>query len=215
MKATEATIGLLSLLLFAVAASAQNTPTPGLSETVGVPDPPKSPAVPPAGVSGPTLDQTLQWMSETAPQNPISPMGENPGLVTYVVPGSTCSKTGFELVSYTGTKAIPSFTDWMVVNLGGIDPASVIATGDDVAFSSSQAYTIALKMKNRFSFGWSAASVIKAYRQGKTLKIKTVEHRNSSLGFGTPEYSFRFANALKHAVKMCGGKSAPPTGQPF
>jgi hypothetical protein len=197
--------------------------TPGESETVGVtiamlPDPPKSAAEPPANITGPSFQQTLQWVSEAAPQNSSPETHDDWGTALYIVPGSTCSKTGFESVIYHKTKALPWGTDWIAVDLGGIDPTSVIATGSHVDFGSANPHIIHIAdhggtVFNPLVQGRSAASVIKAYRESKPFK--SVLLNNYSFKFGTPEYASRFANALKHAVEVCGGTSAPPAGQPF
>lgn len=213
------------LTLFAITSSAQQQ-TPGATELMGVtvqmlPDPPKSSATPPTNTTGPTFEQTIQWMTETAPQNSRGETSEDWGLAMYVVPGSTCSKTGFAFVSYVAKsgKAIPPYTDWISIDLSGIDPASVIPTGSRVALGSATPHIIEIA-EHKVALtplieGKSASDVIKAYRKGKPLK--TVVVANYSLGFGTPEYAQRFANALKHAVEVCGGTTASsiPTGQPF
>jgi hypothetical protein len=123
--------------------AAAAAPTPGLSEAVGgvtsamLPDPPKSGAVPPAGISDPIFDQTLQWMTETAPQNPDPETGERYAYPMFVVPASTCSKTGFVTVGYHDGKEIRYDVTWLPVDFGRLDPAMVIASGRRVSFGSS------------------------------------------------------------------------------
>ncbi len=194
---------------------------PGQSETVGVtiamlPDPPKSPDLPLAKISGPTFTQTLQWMAETAPQNSSPETHDDFAVATYIVLGSTCSKTGFEFVLLHNRKAFSWSTDWITVDLGGIDPGSIVPSGSGVTFGSAKPQIVQIADHHgphSDTEGRSAADIIKAHVQGKTFK--TVLVNNYLLQFGTPEYAVRFANALKHAVQVCGGTSATPAGQLF
>lgn len=179
-----------------------------------LPDPPKSSAMPQATVNGPTFDQTMQWMAETAPQNLTEGPMDHTGLVTSIVPGSTCSKTGlvFSQWWYNLIHKVqfdPKFA-WITVDLGGINPASVISTGSKVEFGSyTSQYILVVN-------GASVKELINSNRKGRNLK-SSLTNTFTIDEFSTPDYAQRFANALKHAVEVCGGVASDtkPPGQPF
>lgn len=199
---------------------------PPPSETVGVtiamlPDPPKSSAVPASNIRGSSVDRILHWMAETAPQNPSPETADDYGLTTYIVPGSTCAKTGFELVPYRNEHPLARDTSWITVDLGQIDPAAVTSSTSTIMIHSRIVHIV-----NKVSFGSAAtemvtfadseppAAIIKANREGKTLKTTLVN--TQELRFGSAQYASQFARPLAYAAELCGGRAETPSaGLPF
>lgn len=190
-------LAVVAFFLITVALAQQSTP--GEKQIAGVtaqmlPDPPQSAITPPQNVSGPTFDQTLQWMAETAPRNAFGGDWDYP-VTTYVLPGSTCSKLGFAIFGGKSGRG----ADWLAVNLGTVDPRGVFAFGDKVLFGGAVVQVT----------GANAEKIIKGKRSDSTGVI-------DELTFGTPEYASRFASALRHAAEVCGGTAPPPpAGQLF
>lgn len=102
----------------------QGAPIPNLSEVIGgvtiavLTEPPRFGDVPPGNISGPTVDQTLQWMAETAPQNSSPETSDDYRTAIFIVPGSTYSETVFASVYYPKTK-FTSAAGWTSVDFGG------------------------------------------------------------------------------------------------
>jgi hypothetical protein len=148
------------------------------------------------------FNTTLRWMHNTAPYDGSGfHLGDQTIMDEVEVPlTNTChSFTIVQTTHYATEKPKPDHVWTVSFSLAAIDPnkvrfTEIEGTGKDKG--KSWAY-VELGTSND-------EEVIKFHSSGGGLGDDTTVE--ASMFFGNPDYAERFANALRHAVTLCGGE---------
>jgi hypothetical protein len=168
-----------------------------------------------------TLKETVDWMQSTLQPSGLLGMEQNGASRYSVMPGylhaETIKKFSYEGCKVTVVKLVedidpalfgnskPSLTEYTEnFSLADIDPATITHDSGDgdlngkiVVFSTTN---------DKKTIHCSAVNKNPGEKFGKDAGCLPPYDNSEQLRFSTPQYTARFAKALKHAVQLCGGK---------
>ncbi len=149
-----------------------------------------------------TLEQTIEWIRKYLPAK-LAYQVTTPGATPDAAPVTRATQIDYELLRFEScTLAWRDQTDTLTVALAELDPASVrveLRQKPDTTFSMA-VWNVSITATG----GQGAFHETKGDGSGAENRYNGID-----LQYSDKETAERLARALQHAIKLCGGKSAP------
>jgi hypothetical protein len=149
----------------------------------------------PASTNGPSLSETLQWLSGASEAE----SGDGDEHHTFENDGKDCSV----IITETRTKASPGFWIKLSFSLADIDPDDIRV--NDLSKPSTLGDSQIPGIPGKFAIGFHTTNYVKkivATSNSMTAAVPTSDY----IYFTNDWFAPKFAKAFAHAARLCGAK---------